>query len=380
MFSPVFLNLSGERFNVTYRIECDDVSVRTKVQNIAIEQTIEFPPDLIPDDDIKNQIIGRVENLVKISENTFETNISYAEEISGYELVQLLNVILGNSSLQQGIRVERLNLSENLLSAFTGPRFGREGIRKNLGVWDRPLLCTALKPLGSSTETLANLAYQFALGGIDIIKDDHGLANQSFAPFYERVQQCAQAVERANRETGYHCIYAPNISAPADKIFEYARFAKNNGAGALMVSPGLIGFDSMRVLADDDSIALPIINHPTFQGFLSSGNTIGFSHFVQYGQLARLAGSDACIFPNIGGRFAYTREECEHIVDGTKTAMGSIKPIFPMPGGGMLMHQLEGLLELYGREFVLLIGGGLHRQGPDLVENSRFIRQKMEQL
>jgi ribulose-bisphosphate carboxylase large chain len=51
-----------------------------------------------------------------------------------------------------------------------------------------------------------------------------------------------------------------------------------------------------------------------------------------------------------------------------------------MPGGGMLMHQLEGLVELYGKEFILLIGGGLHRHGPDLVENSRFIRQLMEKL
>lgn len=380
MLSPVFLDLSGERFQVTYRIESDDDSVHTKVQNLAVEQTVEFPPELIPDDDIKNQIIGRVEDLTKIGKNSFETTISFAEEISGYELVQLLNVILGNSSLQQGIRVERLSLSKNLLSAFKGPRFGREGLRRLLGIWDRPLLCTALKPMGSSPETLAHLAYQFALGGIDIIKDDHGLANQSFAPFYERVHQCAQAVERANRETGYHCVYAPNLSAPIDKIFEYARFAKNSGAGALMVSPGLIGFDTMRVLADDDSIAIPLINHPTFQGFLSSGQTIGFSHFVQYGQLARLTGSDACIFPNIGGRFAYTRDDCVSIVEGTKTAMGSLKPIFPMPGGGMLMHQLEGLLGLYGKEFILLIGGGLHRHGPDLIENSRFIRQMMEKL
>jgi ribulose-bisphosphate carboxylase large chain len=380
MLLPVFLNLSGERFSVTYQIDSDKDTVHAKVQNLAIEQTVEFPPELIPDDDIKNKIIGHVESLVKIGEHTYEATISYAEEITGYELVQLLNVILGNSSLLVGIRVEQLDLSWNLLKAFKGPRFGRAGLRELLGIRDRPLLCTALKPLGSPTQTLAELAYQFALGGIDIIKDDHGLANQTFAPFFERVQNCATAVARANRETGYHCIYAPNISAPADKLFAYARFAKDYGAGALMVSPGLIGFDAMRVLADDDSIALPIIYHPTFQGFLSSGGTIGFSHFVQYGQFARLAGADASIFPNQGGRFAYTREDCIRIAEGTMTPMDSIKPIFPMPGGGMLSHQLDGLLDLYGKEFILLIGGGLHRLGPDLVENSRLFRQRMEQL
>jgi hypothetical protein len=37
---------------------------------------------------------------------------------------------------------------------------------------------TALKPMGSTTAELAKMAYDFAKGGIDIIKDDHGLADQ----------------------------------------------------------------------------------------------------------------------------------------------------------------------------------------------------------
>lgn len=33
-----------------------------------------------------------------------------------------------------------------------------------------------------------------------------------------------------------------------------------------MISPGLTGFDTMRWLAEDDEIGLPIINHPALQG------------------------------------------------------------------------------------------------------------------
>jgi len=40
-------------------------------------------------------------------------------------------------------------------------------LRLLLGVAQRPLLCTALKPMGLPPSVLADLAYQIALGGID---------------------------------------------------------------------------------------------------------------------------------------------------------------------------------------------------------------------
>lgn len=120
--------------------------------------------------------------------------------------------------------------------------------------------------MGLSAAQLADYTYRFALGGIDIIKDDHGLANQPFAPFQEQVEYCLAAVERANRETGRRSIYVPNITAPVNPIRDQALFAKKAGVGGLMISPGLTGFDTMRWLAEDDEIGLPIINHPALQG------------------------------------------------------------------------------------------------------------------
>ena len=133
-----------------------------------------------------------------------------------------------------------------------GPRFGQAGLRALLGVPDRPLLCTAIKPMGLGPEALAELAYRLALGGIDLIKDDHGLADQPFCPFDERVPRCAAAVARANRETGRRVLYVPNVTAPALAISRRARLARDAGAGGLLFCPGLAGLDAMRALADDD--------------------------------------------------------------------------------------------------------------------------------
>jgi ribulose-bisphosphate carboxylase large chain len=365
------LELSGERFAVVYQLTGDAAEADAKARDICLEQTVEFPDELVPDGDIRAHILGRVESLERLAGERFAARISYAIETAGFELPQLLNLVFGNISLKPGIRLERLELSPRLLQSFSGPRFGRAGLRERLGVPQRPLLCTALKPMGLPATALAELAYQFALGGIDIVKDDHGLADQPFAPYRERVQRCAAAVARANRQTGRACIYMANVSAPADALLDHARFAKAAGAGGLLIAPGLVGLDMMRQIADDEQIALPLMAHPAFQGSFVTSADSGISHYALFGQIARLAGADASIYPNYGGRFSFSHAECNSIVEGTATPMAHIKPIFPTPGGGMSLTRVAEMRASYGDDVIFLIGGGLHLHGPDLVENCR---------
>ncbi|MFQ5456579.1 MAG: RuBisCO large subunit C-terminal-like domain-containing protein, partial [Nitrospirota bacterium] len=313
--------------------------------------------------------------------NGFETIISYLVETTGFELTHILNIVFGNISIKPGIRVKHLEFPESLLKKFKGPRFGRNGIRSLLNIPVRPLLSTSLKPLGLSAEALADLAYKFAIGGIDIIKDDHGLTDQSFAGFKERVSLCAKAIERANMETRESCIYVANVTAPFDKIIERARMAKRCGAGGLLISPGIVGLDTMRHLSADDNIGLPLFSHPALQGSFVINNQSGISHGVLFGQIGRLFGADAAIFPNIGGRFSFTIEECLDIVKGTTIKMAkNIKPIFPCPGGGMKLDQIPKMLQLYGHDVIFLIGGGLFSHGGDIVENCRYFRRMAEKL
>ncbi len=373
----VTLALCGERFRVRYRLTGDAREARARAEDICIEQTIEFPAALVTGGDIRGQIFGRIESLEPAGANVHIATISYAVETSGFELPQLLNVIFGNTSIKPGVRVERLALSPRLLAAFRGPRFGVAGIRRLVGAPKRPLLATALKPMGLPAATLADIAYRFALGGMDLIKDDHGLANQSFTPFHERVERCAEAVARANRETGGQCLYLPNITGPFEAIMENARFAKQAGAGGFLVSPGLVGLDTLRRLADDDSLALPIMSHPALQGSFVTSDDSGMAHEVIFGQIARLAGADATIFPNYGGRFAFTREQCRAIAEACAEPMGGFPAILPTPGGGMDLARIPDMLDTYGRDVVFLIGGALH-QGGDITANTHRFRELVE--
>ncbi len=369
----VSLKFSGQRFRVEYHISGTEAEARTKADDICVEQTIEFPADLVTGGDIRKHILGRIETFEPLPGNPgrWKTVVSFAQEIAGKELTQLINVVFGNFSLKPGVKVEGLELNGGLARCFRGPRFGIPGLRKMLGVEEGPLFCTALKPMGLSSQALADLAYQFALGGVDMIKDDHGLADQPFAPYEERVNLCSEAVARAEKETGRRCLYLPNVTAPADRIMQKALHAKKCGVGGLLISPGITGMDTMRWLAEADDLNLPVVAHPAFLGTFTAHRENGLSHRLVFGQLPRLAGADATIYPNWGGRFSFTQQDCRDIVAGAIDPMNHYNPIFSMPGGGMSIDRIPEMLNTYGQDVIFLIGGALHRGPAGLTENCR---------
>jgi ribulose-bisphosphate carboxylase large chain len=424
------LSLSGERFTAVYRLSGTATEVEARARTICLEQTVEFPEALIPNEAIRAQIVGAIAQIKPCSSmgsstsqgtgsslgsstkpgngssashgtdsisglsysdssdssdenpSSFEVSIRYPIETAGRELTQLLNVLFGNVALQPGVRLQRIELPPALLQHYQGPRFGIAGLRQQLGITDRPLLCTALKPMGLSPTELADMAYRLALGGIDLIKDDHGLSDQNFCPFDERISRCAEAIARANQQTGRTSLYLPNITAPADELNARAERAREHGAGGLLLCPGLTGLDSLRRLAADDQIALPILSHPALLGGLSLGPSQGLAHGLLFGTLTRLAGADATIFPSFGGRFAFTAAECQAITTAARAPLAGLAPIWPVPAGGMRLEQVPELVTFYGPDSMLLIGGDLHAS-EDLTARCeaflRLVRQASEQ-
>ena len=378
MFPSVKVEITGERFSVVYRLTVTEEQAREKAEGICLEQTVELSSSMLPNGDIRDHVVGQLESLHELGTDSYEAVISYPVESTGFELVQFLNVVFSNISMKSGIRVERVELPASLLRHFPGPRFGRDGIRKLLGAPVRPLLGTAIKPVGYPPDELAKVAYHFALGGLDVIKDDHGLVDQPYARFSERAAKCAEAVNKANRETGGRSIYVPNISGPIDQIVDKAVYAKEIGAGGIEICPGLVSFDAIRLLAQDDRVSLPIFAHPALLGTYPMNPNEGLSYEFIYGQLMRLAGADSVIFAGHGGRFPIKADDCRRLVRGASLPMGELKPILPMPGGGMTLDTVPEMLDLYGRDVILLISGGLFSIGPDLVENCRRFRDLVE--
>ncbi len=359
---PVTLSLSGERIHATYRIHGSEERTGAVLEQLIVEQTIEFPADLVPDDDITRHIIGRVESTQWTSETALEARVSYAVELTGGQLPQLLNVLFGNVSMVPGVRLVDLDLPDSFLAGFRGPRHGVPGLRARFAPGGGPLLATALKPMGTPVDDLARFAYDLAFNGLHLVKDDHSFADQPFATFRARVPALAAAVERANVDRGAEAsIYLPALNLPADQLLDGVEVALEAGAGGLLLLPGLVGLDTMRRIVDTLPEDMVVMSHPSFLGSHVTDPSAGVSHGLILGTLPRLAGADVAIFPNHAGRFSFSPEACTEIASASRAPLGDLRPTFPAPGGGMSVDRVQEMVDFYGEDVCLLIGGNLYR-------------------
>jgi ribulose-bisphosphate carboxylase large chain len=379
-------HLSGLRFTVDYHLTGTEAQARANAEVLCIEQTVEAPLEIVPAGPIREQVLGRVEHFTSRAASHHEAVISYPVELLDGTCAQLLNVVFGMSSLKPGIRLARLHLPDAVFKGWSGPRLGRDGLRRLVGVPRRPLVCGVLKPLGLAPANLAELAYGFALAGVDLVKDDQGLADHPFCPFEERTARCVEAVARANRETGRRCLYVPHVTGPWEAMRRRSLFAKQAGAGGLLVCPGLVGFDALRDIAGDEAIALPIVSHPALLGSFIVSSDCGLAPSVVFGQLPRLAGADASIYPVHDVGYAMSREDCRAVAFAAGEPMGPLKTIFPTAAGRMGSDRVREMGELYGSEVLFILGSGIQRHEGGLVKAcqafvdlvARFSRQAFE--
>lgn len=364
-------------FRITYHVTLyDGESIQSKIDALCLEQTVELPRSVISDA-IYEQIVAKPIEITEYADNIFQVVVAYPIVNIGNEISQLLNILFGNVSLTPGVKIVDLEWDAISKVVLPGPMYGIPGVRKLLSIEKRGLTCTALKPLGFNSHQLAELAYDFATGGIDIIKDDHGLANQVYAPFDERVKRCTDAVRSGVESSGNSCWYVPNITAGGDELFRRYELAKEYGAGAVMIVPQLCCPDAMSGIAKKDD-SLPIMAHPAFSGAFVNDKSHGFDKAFLYGSLWRAMGADFSIYANASGRFSFTMEECQLINSSCRTGESPYKSTFPTPGGGMQRQSIPKWLDLYGRDTVFLVGGSLYSHPQGIKKASSEIRELLE--
>ncbi|REL33080.1 hypothetical protein DYD21_12540 [Rhodohalobacter sp. SW132] len=369
---------SGDSFFVDYCFSAGSQSeAEDKASGIAVEQSAELPVETVPRHLL--DYVGTVEELQEQEEagNRWKAKIFFKKEIVSGDTVQFLNVVFGNVSIKPGVQVTGLDPGF-LSTLFSGPNHGIDGIRERLSAPKRPLSCTALKPIGSSSEELARIATEFAGGGIDIIKDDHGLANQSLADFKSRVQSCVPAIRDAENLSGKKTLYFPNITGTFRELTERAEFAAQHGADGFLISPQLTGLYSVSELAAMFP-DMPIMAHPAFSGPYTIHKHSGFAPSVYFGMLWRALGADCVIYPNAGGRFSYHVDECNEINRMCRSNDLQMKRSFPVPAGGIDRNSLQKWMDEYGADTLFLIGGSLYKHPKGLTVAAREFQTKLSE-
>ncbi|HAM50023.1 MAG TPA: ribulose 1,5-bisphosphate carboxylase large subunit [Nitrospiraceae bacterium] len=369
------MGFDGKSISVIYLIASAPGAIEAIAEDIALEQTVEVPKSVLRDPWITRDIVGRVTSIRKTDGQVgdcFVVTIDYPARVSNFEIPQFLNLLYGNISFKPGIKIIDIDFPKEFVIVFKGPKFGIEGIRALLNVYDRPLIATALKPMGMSAEQLGELCYQFALGGIHIIKDDHSLVDFPFCRFEERVTMCLRAIQKAEQKTGKRTLYFPNVTDRFDRIMRNIEFALKGNVGGLLISPFLTGLDCVRHISESEWICKPLMSHPSLSGGFFVNGKSGVSPDIILGKIFRLIGVDCSVYPNFGGRFSFDQNTCLAIANSLRDSFFHLKRSFPTPAGGINLKNVSDVINIYGKDIILLIGGSLYARSDNLQENARY--------
>jgi ribulose-bisphosphate carboxylase large chain len=327
-----------------------------------------MPVSAIEDDFVRAEIVGRVEAIRPLASELFEVRIALAAETVGEDGGQLINMLFGNSSLHEDVVLHDVDLPAKLVQTFGGPRHGLHELRRRVGAGVRALTCSALKPQGLPPAKLAELARRFAQGGIDYIKDDHGLADQAYSPFADRIEAVTAALRTLERHSG-RARYVPSLSGDLDAMRRQIAAAKAAGIDTVMIAPMIAGFSNVRRLVQENP-GIAWFAHPTM------GGAARIAPPLLLGKLFRMLGADAVVFPNYGGRFGYSPDTCRALARAALEDHDGLRPCVPVPAGGMTTDRVPEMLDFYGPDVMLLIGGGLLEAGERLAETtSAFVAE-----
>jgi ribulose-bisphosphate carboxylase large chain len=376
-----------------YYVEPNKISIHEAAEQIAAESSIgtwtdiwTMKPDIAKK--LKPKVFSITGNFVKIAypSELFELN----------NIPQILSSIAGNifgMKCLNNLRLEDIELPKNIIKSFKGPAFGIEGIRKILGVKDRPLVGTIIKPkVGLGPEEHAAVAKQAWIGGCDIVKDDENLTNQSFNKFEDRIIHTLDAKAQAERATGEKKIYMPNITAETNEMIKRAEFVKKHGGNYIMVDIMTVGWSALQTIREQN-FGLVIHAHRAMHAAITRNPKHGIS-MLTISKLARLAGCDQLHIGTVVGKMEGSALDvmgCETEIENRVALPNSkihaleqkwynLKPVFAVCSGGLHPGHVPELINLMGKNIIIQMGGGIHGHPQGTMKGAQAARQSIESV
>ncbi len=375
-----FVNLSYEPKETdvvcVFYVEPDGVSISEAAGGVAAESSIGTWTELTT---IKPYVKELAAHVFSIDGNTVK--IAYPIEL--FELGNMPNILSSISGNVFGLKtIKHLRLNDvyfpsELIRSFKGPKYGVEGVRNLLGVYDRPLVGTIIKPkLGLKTADHAQVAYEAWVGGCDIVKDDENLSSQKFNPFEDRVIKTLESRDKAQEETGERKVYMVNITAETEEMLRRADFVLNHGGEYVMVDILTCGFSALQSLREQD-FNLVVHAHRAGHAAFTKNPRHGISMRV-IAKISRIIGVDQLHVGTVVGKMFETREEVAENCKAIREEMKGLKPVLPVASGGLYPGLVPALIDFFGLDFVIQAGGGIHGHREGTVAGAKAMRQAVD--
>jgi ribulose-bisphosphate carboxylase large chain len=359
-----------------FYVEPEGISLTEAAGGVAAESSVGTWTELTT---IKPYVEKLAAKVFSINGN----NIRIAYPIELFEqgnMPNILSSVAGNVFGLRALKNLRLNdihLPKELVHSFKGPKYGISGVRNLLGVKDRPLVGTIIKPkLGLKTEDHAKVAYDAWAGGCDVVKDDENLSSQRFNPFEGRVVATLEMRDRAEKETGEKKVYMINVTSETEEMLKRAQFVKDHGGRYLMIDILTCGFSALQTVREHD-FGLVIHAHRAGHAAFTKNPLHGVSMKV-IAKVARIIGVDQLHVGTVVGKMSETREEVAENCAALKTDMYGVKEVLPVASGGLYPGLVPDLMKFFGKDFVIQAGGGIHGHTNGTVSGAIAMRQAVD--
>ena len=342
--------------------------------------------------------VDEAQELMKIAYPValFDRNITDGRAM----IASFLTLTIGNNQGMGDVEYAKMHdfyVPPKLLTLFDGPAVNITEMWRVLG---RPtvngglVVGTIIKPkLGLRPQPFADACHAFWLGG-DFIKNDEPQGNQVFAPFKETIRLVADAMRRAQDETGQAKLFSANVTADdpweivARGEYILETFGENASHVALLVDGYVAGPAAVTTVRRRFPGQF-LHYHRAGHGAVTSPQAKrGYTAFV-LSKMARLQGASGIRTGTMGfGKMegeasdraiAYMLER--DIADGPyfRQEWLGLKATTPIISGGMNALRLPGFFENLGHANVIQTSGGGafgHLDGP--VAGARSLRQAWE--
>jgi ribulose-bisphosphate carboxylase large chain len=321
--------------------------------------------------------IDEASGLIKIAYpvDLFDRNIIDGRAM----LASVWTLTIGNNQGMGDVEYAKLHdiyIPAKFLALFDGPAMNIQDLWRLL---NRPLVDggmivgTIIKPkLGLRPKPFADACYQFWLGG-DFIKNDEPQGNQLFAPLKQTIPLVADALRRAQDETGEAKLFSANITAddPAEMVArgEYIleTFAENAPHVAFLVDGYVAGCTAVTAVRRRFPGQFLHYHRAGHGAVTSPQSKRGYTAFVHC-KMARLSGASGIHVGTMGyGKMEGGKEdaqiaymiECDS-ADGPyfHQEWRGMKATTPIVSGGMNALRLPGFFDNLGHCNVIQTSGG----------------------
>ncbi len=308
----------------------------------------------------------------------------------------ILSSVAGNvfgMKLVDGLRLEDIRFPKSIVDSFPGPAFGLPGVREKMGIRERAMSGSTIKPkIGLTAEEHAQVCYETWMGGADTVKDDENLGNQTFNDFYERIARTLELLHKAEAETGEKKGYWANLTAATvEEMARRAEFIQENGGIFVMVDYITVGYTAAASLRQiTEELGLIIHAHRAmhaafdripfhgieFRVIAKTARLLGMDHIHTGTGVGKLEGGPE----EMRERIAILRDAVTKPYRGVLFEQGweGIKPMVPVASGGLHPGHIPALYQIFGKNAFFAFGGGIHGHPGGSRAGARAVRIAME--